>query len=129
MGEWEENWVPQKNLPSKSSALLIKVNVVNVVEDLFQKQRKKIGFPYTDWANVIRDIPQRSILQLLLFIIFITDVFLFTEKSDICKFAHDNAIFSCGDNLSAICESLEDDIKIILRWLNLNSLEANSGKF
>ena len=77
----------------------------------FRKQKKKIGTSYNDWANVTRGIPQRLILGSLLFNILINDVFLFIEKSDICKFADDNTLFSCRDNLSIIFKSLEYDMK------------------
>ena len=74
---------------------------LNLVNDYlrFPKQ-KKIGSLYSDWASVTTGIPQRSILGPLLFNIFINGIFLFIEKSNICKFADDNTLFSCGDNLS-----------------------------
>ena len=85
-----------------------------------------MGSSYSDWANVTRGIPQRSILGPLLFNIFINDIFLFIEKSDICKFTDDNTLFSCGDNLSVILKSLEHDMKILLRWFKFTYSE--SGK-
>ena len=90
----------------------------------FRKQRKKIGSSYSDWANVTRGISQRSILESLLFIIFINDIFLFTEKSDICKFADNNTLFSYGDNLSVILKSLEHNMKILLRWFKFTYSES-----
>ena len=54
------------------------------------------------------------ILQALLFNNFI-NYNLFIEKSDICKFADDNRLFSCRDYLSVISKSLENDMKIHLR--------------
>ena len=75
------------------------------------------------WADVTRGVPQRSILKPLLFNIFINDIFLFIEKSDICKFADDNTLFSCGDNLSVILKSLEHDMKILLRWFKFTYSE------
>ena len=81
----------------------------------FSETKQKIGSSYTDWANVTRGIPKGSILGPLLFNNFINNIFLFIEKSDICKFADDNTLFSCGNNLSVILKSLEHDMKIILR--------------
>ena len=42
---------------------------LNLVNDYlrFRKQRKKIISSYSDWANVTRGIPQRSILEPLIF--------------------------------------------------------------
>ena len=72
---------------------------LNLVNDClrFRKQRKKFGSSYSDSANVTRGILQRSILGPLLFNFFINDIFLFIEKSDICKFADDNTLLSSGD--------------------------------
>ena len=83
---------------------------------VFGNKGKKIGSSYSDWDNVTRGIPQRSILGPLLFNIFINNIFLLVEKSDICKFADDNTLSACGDSLSVILKSLEHDIKILLRW-------------
>ena len=51
------------------------------------------------------------------------------EKSDICNFADDDTLYSCGERLTEIKENLVSDTKSILNWFRLNSLKANPGKF
>ena len=58
------------------------LNLVNSYLRL-RKQRKKLGSSYSDWANVTKGFPQRSILAPVLSNIFTNDFFLFIEKYDI----------------------------------------------
>ena len=53
----------------------------------------------------------------LLFNVFINDIFMFIEKSEICNFADDNINDDCGEDLSNILGNLKLDIKILLTWL------------
>ena len=95
----------------------------------YRKQNTKIGSAYSDSANIICGISQGSILGPLLFNIFINDIFLVVEKSDICNFADDNTFFSHESNFPLILNNLEHDMKILLYWLKINSLKTNPGKF
>ena len=62
----------------------------------------KIGSAFIDWTNIAKGIPQGSTLSLLLFNIFINDLFFFSAKREICSFADDNSLYSCGMNLDNI---------------------------
>ena len=93
------------------------------------KQRVKIGSSYSLWNEIKRSVLQGSILGPLFFNIFITDIFVFIEKSKICNFADDNTIYDCGEDLSNILENLKHDLKILLTWYRINPLQAKLGKF
>ena len=47
---------------------------------------------------------------------------MFIKKSEICNFA-------IGEGISSILENLKHDMKILLTWFRINSLQANPGKF
>ena len=58
----------------------------------FRKQRTKVGSTYSKWSEIRRGFPQRLILGLILFNIFINDILMITEQS-ICNFADDNTLY------------------------------------
>ena len=69
----------------------------------------KIDSTFSDWTNIVKGIPQGSILNLLLFYIFINDLFFFSAKCEICYFADDNSLYSCGMNLDNMFTNLIQD--------------------
>ena len=64
---------------------------------------------FSDWTNIVKGIPQGSILSLLLFYIFINDLFFFSTKCEICYFAGGSSLYSCGMNLDNIFTNLIQD--------------------
>ena len=54
---------------------------------------------------------------------------MFIENCEICNFADEIALYSCGIELSTILENLKHDAKTILKWIRINLMKANPGKF
>ena len=104
---------------------------INLLADYLSggKQRTKIGSVFSEWWKIIRGIPQGSIPGSLLFNIFINYLFFFVLKCDICNFADGNTMCSCNKLLSKILANLRFDLKNVLMWFTVNSLNPNPGKF
>ena len=78
---------------------------------------------------MVRGVPQGSILGPLFFNLFINDLFLFIERTNICNSADDNTIYSCNINLQTIFKDLKYDIQNLLKRFKVNSVKPNPKKF
>ena len=86
----------------------------------FRKEKTKVSSPFSKWSKIRRGIPQGSRLGPVLFNIFIDNIFMIIEQSDICNFADDNILYSFEEKLTEIKENLISDTKSILNWFRLN---------
>ena len=110
---------------------MVLTNIVKLVVDYLNscKQRRKAGLSYSNWSEIKRRIPQGSIMGPLLFKIFISNLFFFKEKFDICNFTDDHVLYSCVANLKTVSENLEHDASKFLYWFKINFMKANPEKF
>ena len=72
-----------------------------------RKQRTRIGNSFSDWCEIIIGVPQGSILGLLLFNIFLADLFLVLKDVDIANFADDNTPFTSANNIDDLIDSVK----------------------
>ena len=120
--------LPHDLLVEKFEAYGINKTGSNVIHKYLsnRKQRKKINSSYSYWYDIVRGVPQGSVLGPL-FNLFINDHFLFIERTNIPNFADDNTIYSCQNDLKAISEDLRYDMVTLLRWKN--SIKVNHKEF
>ena len=118
-------------LIAKLEAYGLNVGTLNFLLDYLslREHSTKVGSSHSKWPEICRGIPQGSILELLLFNIFINDIFFFVGKLEICSFADGNTVHLCGKDLPKIKEDLICTVKNILKRFRLNSLKANPEKF
>ena len=56
--------------------------------------RGKIGSTFCSYLEILRGVPQGSILGLILFNLFTNDLMLFIQETEVCNFADDTTIYS-----------------------------------
>ena len=93
-----------------------------------RKQRVKINSEHSTWKDILSGVPQGSVLGPLFFNIFINDLFMFVEHSDVFNYADDNSLSVTDINIENIITKLEYDINIIDKWLKENGLLLNEDK-
>ena len=118
--------LPHDLLVAKFETYIIDKTGLNLIHN-YLSNRTKINSSYSDWYDIIRGVPQGSILGPLLFNLFINELFLFIERTNICNFADDNTIYSCQNH--QILEDLRCDMVTLLRWFKENSVKVNPKKF
>ena len=123
--------LPHDLLVAKFEAYGIDKTGLSLIYDYLsnRKQQTKINSSYSGWYNIVRGVPQGSILGPLLFNVFINDLFLFIERTNICNFADDNTIYSCQNDLKTILKDQRYDMVNLSRWFKENSMKANPKKF
>ena len=77
-------------------------------------QRVKINSEFSSWKEILDGVPQGSVLGSLLSNIFINDLFLFVQNSEICNYADDNSLLVAGFNFDNNL-TIVDHIKYIFK--------------
>ena len=98
----------------------------NYVTD--RKRRTKVNNSFSDFIDLLLGVPQGSILDPLLFSIYICDLFFFDEEDNATSNADDTTPYSNGKNVVTVLENIETKGKEVFNWFSMNYLKANPGK-
>ena len=106
-------------------------SATSLISDYLSKryQRVKIESVFSSYLEILRGVPQGSILGPILFNIFINDLIFFIQETEVFNFADDTTIYSCSLNYKEAAHKLSNDTYIVLNWFKVNSIAANPGKF
>ena len=103
---------------------------LSFIESYFtnRKQRSKIRESFSKYQIIVRGVPQGSILGLLLFNIFINDLFLTIDKSTLCNYVDDNTLYTSGNDANAVISKLKQDFSKIFKWFYEHFMILNTDK-
>ena len=87
---------------------------------------KDKSFSY--WAELVQGVPQGSVLDPLLFNIYLNDLFYLVEFTEVCNFADDTTFFACDKDLKTLISRLEHDSHLAIEWFGRNYMKVNQEK-
>ena len=93
-----------------------------------RQQRVRVNSNFSMWEKIIPGVPAGSILGPLLFNIFLNNFFLFLENSDLSNYADGDTLYSSGNDLEKVKQTLRQDFEIVTKWFYENYMVLNSGK-
>ena len=89
--------------------------------------KTKINSAFSSWEELTQGVPQDSSLGLLLFNIYLNDLFYLCECTEVCNFADDKTFYACDKDLSSLINRLEHDSLLAIEWFE-NNHETKSRK-
>ena len=73
-------------------------------------------------------VPQGSVSAPWLFSLYVNDMHRSAERLSFLHFADDTTIFRSGNNLSQLCNEINEDLRDVSSWLIANRLSLNVNK-
>ena len=94
-----------------------------------RKQRVQLNNTYSEWIDILYGMPPGSILDSLLFNIFLCDLSLFLHDIPIANYSNDSSPYCTGLKISNVIIELKNVAEAQLQWFKDNRVKANPDKY
>ena len=124
--------LPHYLLIAKVHAYGFKKTSTEYLKDYLSHRKIKIKIykRFSKWANILHEVPQGSILGLLIFTVFLYDIFLFKPNIDLVSYADDSAPFAVGGSSELeVINEIKSVVENLTLWVRNNCMKVNPDKF
>ena len=123
--------LPHSLIIAKVSAYGASTKAANLLADYLtnRQQRVKVTGAASDWCDILKGVPQGSILGPTFFNIFINDVFLAMKEGTLFNYADDNTALVTGSTDADVVLKMTRIGSDLINWCKENQMEANASKF
>ena len=107
---------------TRMAILLMRSNL----QDIWK--RVKIYTTFSSWTQLLQGVLPGSVFGLILFDIYINDIFFALRRIDICNFADGITLYVCDSNVKSVLETLEHSSELAVAWFEMNYMNLNTDK-
>ena len=84
---------------------------------------------YSSFHTILSGVPQGSVLDPILFNVYINDLFLSIKEATLYNYADDNTLALFSKTLSHLIGVLKEETGVAFNWVKENQMIANPEKF
>ena len=104
---------------AKPNAYGFNLLAIKVIYDYLSnsQQRTKINHDFSSWEKVLFGVPQDSVLEPVLFNIFLSDLFHVMKEIQFINYADDNSLYNSGNTIEVVISSSQESSETIFKMV------------
>ena len=125
------DWIPHDLLVLKLHAYVLSIDAITIIYSYMKRRKQGVKINDTEslFKKHLSGVPQGSILDLILFNIFINDLLFFVNEAKLANFADDYTICVAKRDLNELLRLLKKEHEIAIQWFDDNNMIVNRKKF